>query len=1120
MKPKSNRHIPRSLVRAGRNQGFALVVTLSLMVLLSVLAIGLMALASIELRAGSHAVASQEARANARLALLLALGELQGELGPDKRVSAPGGQQFEDGDKSGGMHWTGVYDAWPASVANRPAPAFRRWLVSGDDRLVSDPRAPKIGLSGGKIALVRGDAEHDAVEAALLGTPGGACAWWVGDQNTKAKLGGALSPAADAKVAAARMQAAPRAAHEAVLGEGVSPADPALDRLVTAATVDLVARPAKPLFHHATTDSCGLLVDVRAGGFRKDLNFLLEKQMSQAPKTPLYTAGSTPGINFGELWLDHNVWAEVAYPSSPPKHADGGAFPAKSPFLIGLGDPSAAKADPFLPYRHVTKLQATLLFSLISERRTGAAGRDEYDLYLVVDPIFTIWNPFNVSVQIPSSAFTTFKTWAIPYDLDLVLKGGPGGDKNLRKSIRDLVGQENFFNAELGRVQNLVLRPGEVQVVSQGFGEPIRLPGTNGGYFDAKLGWDFGSGYKYLIDYETDPLKKDGSQRVSYSMAPNATTALKYGLFLSGHSIGKVDLPGNPTNHIGSFSIDLLYSRSGGTAITAAANPKVFPSLPYDPSAEKSIASLAVAGKWPICVYTFGLRTEMDPLFDSSSTPGTRFTGRALLRSNPKTLVHDMFNLDPALIRSVPLQVGMRRVNSLSSPIIECDAKGLGYFGAEYGANNGSSHVVTHSVPLEPIHSLGALQHSVADGTPFGASRGEAIAYLLPSVSHPIANSFAPSILPPDQVRGNVAGRDVADHSYLANEALWDRYFHSSITPRSTSANRNRAIAYKEQKDRLAAFLGAGGAEFRPLPNERMRAWSPDPDATLAAIFPSSTPASSAADRIASFLMVDGAFNVNSTSVTAWKSFLSGLKGAEVPVRPSPALAAEASLVPTGNTPVAALLSPAGGEIAEAELSDPGSDLQWRGFRSLSDGQIDELARALVKQVRKRGPFLSLADFVNRRPGSDRELALSGPLQSALDDKDVSINAAFRDGERSLGLSDASAQGFAFPEAEAGAKAVGAPGYVKQGDLLTSLGPLIAVRGDTFIIRAYGESRDVSGEKVLARAWCEALVQRVPDFVDPSDLAHVAAPQSKVNQVFGRRFEVLSFRFLHPGEIA
>jgi hypothetical protein len=39
----------------------------------------------------------------------------------------------------------------------------------------------------------------------------------------------------------------------------------------------------------------------------------------------------------------------------------------------------------------------------------------------------------------------------------------------------------------------------------------------------------------------------------------------------------------------------------------------------------------AVAGKWPICVYTFGLRTEMDPLFDSSSTPGTRFTGRAQL---------------------------------------------------------------------------------------------------------------------------------------------------------------------------------------------------------------------------------------------------------------------------------------------------------------------------------------------------------------------------------------------------------------------------------------------------------------------------------------------------------
>ena len=56
--------------------------------------------------------------------------------------------------------------------------------------------------------------------------------------------------------------------------------------------------------------------------------------------------------------------------------------------------------------------------------------------------------------------------------------------------------------------------------------------------------------------------------------------------------------------------------------------------------------------------------------------------------------------------------------------------------------------------------------------------------------------------------------------------------------------------------------------------------------------------------------------------------------------------------------------------------------------------------------------------------------------------------------------------------------------------------------------------------KVTARAWCEAVVQRVPDFVDPAD-----SPQSaiviltKPNARFGRRFEVTGFRWISPEEV-
>ena len=1103
-----------------KHRGFALIVSLSLMVLLTVVAVGLLSLSAISLRASSQGEAASLARANARLGLMIALGELQKELGPDQRISAPGGQQFAEEDKSAGNQWIGVYDAWPADDEKRPSPTFRRWLISGNDSVVTALGAAKSSApSANKVPLVAADADYRAVEAGLIKTPTGNYAWWVGDQNMKAKLGGAVEATADSVAAAARLQSAPRAAHEVFFGGAAVSADaPELDRLVSDKTVELLGPTVKPLFHHATTLSRGLLTNVRAGGFRKDLNFLMETSVPQpntAAVAPLYTAGSTPGINLGELWVDHNIWAELEFPANPPQHADGRTIPSGMPFLVTKD----SKSDPFIIYKHLPRLQLTLLYSLISKSRM-LNGKKVYDLSLVADPVFTIWNPFDVCLHVPASAFATFKSWAIPYDLNLRLGNGPPGSKtSFSRSIKQLSNDRLFFfYGQLGRGQNLVMRPGEVQVIAQGFGESIKNPGKGAWQFDGKLGWEFASGYAYPIPYETNPDLMDGSQRITYSMTPN-TEKSDAGMFLWSYNIGELVDGSGRTNYVGSFNIDLLYSRLvGESPISAADFPEIFPPLPLDPSAAKTIAELD-GNKWPICVFTYGLRTESDPIFEGEANPGTRFTGRAMLRANASSVSQDLYNLAPDIVRTSPLQVGMRRVNSLNSPIIECDANGLGYYGAEYGASGGVSHVITRSIPRAPIHSLGALQHAAAEGTKFGQSRGERSWFMQPSISHAISNSFAPSCFAPSEVRGTLAKRDAADHSYLANLALWDAYFYSSISPRTVSAHRDERTAYREQKKRLEAFLATDKTGYQALPNERMKAWTPDATATLRSIFPSLKPVSNAAERTGSFLMVDGMFNVNSTSVAAWRSFLSGLKRVKVPVSPTPALRKEAVLADTIETPVAALLTPGAGEIEDARLGDTAEQDQWLGFRSLSDGQIEELAKAIVKQVRLRGPFLSIADFVNRRPGNDKDLALSGPLQSALDDNEVSINEAFRNGERSLSVAEATAQGFPFPEAEAGAKSVSAPGYVKQGDLLTTLGPLIGVRGDTFIIRSYGESRDATGTKVLARSWCEALVQRVPDFVDPLDVSYEAVPKSKSNLRFGRRFDILSFRHLSPEEI-
>jgi hypothetical protein len=89
-----------------RDRGFALVVTVSLMVLLSLLAVGLLSLSTIQLRQSSLADGMAEARANARLALIMAIGQLQEMTGPDTRITADADLLAED---SPNPHWTGVW---------------------------------------------------------------------------------------------------------------------------------------------------------------------------------------------------------------------------------------------------------------------------------------------------------------------------------------------------------------------------------------------------------------------------------------------------------------------------------------------------------------------------------------------------------------------------------------------------------------------------------------------------------------------------------------------------------------------------------------------------------------------------------------------------------------------------------------------------------------------------------------------------------------------------------------------------------------------------------------------------------------------------------------------------
>jgi hypothetical protein len=278
-------------------------------------------------------------------------------------------------------------------------------------------------------------------------------------------------------------------------------------------------------------------------------------------------------------------------------------------------------------------------------------------------------------------------------------------------------------------------------------------------------------------------------------------------------------------------------------------------------------------------------------------------------------------------------------------------------------------------------------------------------------------------------------------------------------------------------------------------------------------------------DKIASSMAVNGGFNVNSDSVDAWRAILGSLRdeavlGWNLETHDSKGKSA----FPRSSLSL-------GGDAKETQSTsiDVQGQVRWAGFRALDDSQIQKLAEAIVDQLRQRGstdkaPSLSLAEFVNRRPGQPSSLhALAGLLEEAISLSGINDYFHQRDSKNITGnenLNATALNGLAEPAARIGMSGEGAPSIITQGDLLMQLAPVITVRGDTFRIRAYGESRERRGDPG-ARAWCEAVVQRLPEYLDSADDPELAEADltSKINQTFGRRFIITSFRWLSPNEI-
>ncbi len=335
---------------------------------------------------------------------------------------------------------------------------------------------------------------------------------------------------------------------------------------------------------------------------------------------------------------------------------------------------------------------------------------------------------------------------------------------------------------------------------------------------------------------------------------------------------------------------------------------------------------------------------------------------------------------------------------------------------------------------------------------------------------------------------------DTFDMSYLLNATLWDSYFFSTV-PQSGSFS-----------PALDTVLPNGRLHFREdgLTDTQVRD----------------------AERVAAYLMLDGAFNVNSTSVEAWRAMFGALHDLSL----------------DGNVLEAPLPRSLKQTLGSNDADNGTSDEAWAGFRDLTSDQLDALAEHMVRQVRLRGPFLSLGHFINRElvdspyvqqpdGGGNRnapetaatELGLRGALQMAIDTS--GLNDDLADDFADIVMPNENMKvGYMDWRAGEGPAAMGIPGWLTQADVLQPLGPVISARSDTFIVRAYGESLNPVTGNPDGRAWCEAVVQRYPEYVGEvtpawTKPADMTAAEATVAANLGRGFRLVSFRWLNAGEI-
>ena len=428
-----------------------------------------------------------------------------------------------------------------------------------------------------------------------------------------------------------------------------------------------------------------------------------------------------------------------------------------------------------------------------------------------------------------------------------------------------------------------------------------------------------------------------------------------------------------------------------------------------------------------------------------------------------------------------------------SEPINGRGSDGFASYGPSFLSNAGFSKILLYDLPRHPIVSIGDFKNLVfswnedTSPRPIGASWPIGTIKDLDKTFVPVGSSSAFS-------KG--AG---CDTSYHYNDTLFDSYFLSG----APSQDRDENVTFPYQQPLTDAYVNEG----LPLANTQLVYYG-KPTATeiRKQTISEGGIKADAFEATASHLLIDTPFNVNSTSSIAWQAVLSGFRNQAVQGIDS----GKSKSYTDDGTPYVDHFVPSGKK-----------DDLYAGHRRLNDEQLNNLSENIVEEIRDRGVAKSLGGFINRDPaGAGNNLKMS-----RIDEAIVSaeINSSSETVATIIGQGDIyplDAPGYkpaahAFGNSIVEETGAGLPGYFKQQDILRPLAPVMTTRGDTFVIRAYGETIDPITKSVTGRAWCEVTLQRTPDYLNKETPAWTFPPTDTISSKFGRSFSIINFRWLN-----